>query len=513
MKKETEMKRYFSKTVTLAAALAFCGTDGANADNRPNIVFIMADDHNRQAISAYHERYKEVAPTPNIDRLAGQGILFERMAVPNSVCVPARANLITGKHSHLNGVRINSDRFDGSQQTFPKLLQEAGYATAVFGKWHLHTQPTGFDHYAVVAGQGRFHNCPFLKTGGPWGDEGRMPSEGYLTDLLSDKAIAWMEQKRNEGPFIVMIHHKAPHTPHHPAPRHQNFLEGVVLPEPDNLLDDYAGRAIREVKNELTVSRLLTNQEGSGYREMAQKWSGQRDEGTRAIYQEFMKGYLRLVKSLDENVGRVLDYLDASGLGDNTVVIYTSDNGFFNGEHGLYNKMWMYEESMMIPMIARWPGVIQPGSRTGELASMLDFAPTFLEIAGAPVPEDMQGFSLLPLLRGEETPLRDALYYHFHGQSNIPQQLGVRTKDRKLVHYPGLEQVRWELFDLDSDPYEMRNLADHPECTGELKKMQDLLLQEANKYRDPAFATLEADLRNAGVADPMPPRPPNDTTP
>jgi len=497
-------QKYSPGAALLAFAVAFCGTDGAIAGKPPNIVFIMADDHNRQSISAYGGRYKEVAPTPNIDRLAAEGILFERMAVANSICVPSRANLITGKHSHLNGVRINSDRFDGSQQTFPKLLQKAGYATGLFGKWHLQTQPTGFDYYAVLPGQGRFNNSPFLKTGDPWSDQGRTPSNGYLTDVLTDMAIDWMEQKRNDGPFMVMIHHKAPHTPHHPAPRHRNFLDGVVLPEPDNILDEYGGRAPREIKDDLSLSRLLINREGSGYREMAQKWSGQPVEGTRLIYQEFTKGYLRLVKPLDENVGRLLDYLDESGLSDNTIVIYTSDHGFFNGEHGFYNKMWMYDESMMIPMIARWPGVISPGSRTGELASMLDFAPTFLEIAGASVPADLQGVSLLPLLRGGKSPLRDALYYHFFGQSNLPQMLGVRTKNRKLVHYPQLKQVRWELFDLDSDPHEMRNLAGHPEYASELKTMQDLLLREAHKSLDPVHASVESELGNVKAADAAP---------
>jgi arylsulfatase A-like enzyme/type 1 glutamine amidotransferase len=353
---------------------------GRSRTIRPNIVFIMADDHNRQSIGAYGGRYREVAPTPAIDRLAAEGMIFHAMMTPNSVCVPARAALITGKYSHLNGVKTNADAFDGSQQTFPKLLQEAGYRTAVFGKWHLKSQPNGFDHYAVLPGQGRFYDPPMLETGKAWNPAGAEVFRGYTTDIITDKSIEWIRAQPADKPFCVLVHHKAPHVPHHPAPGDENFLEGITLPEPENLLDDYKGRAIGEVRDTASFSRLLINREGH-YRRMVERFEGRREEGTRAIYQEFFKGYLRLVKSLDENVGRLIDHLDAAGLSDNTIIIYTSDNGFFNGEHGLYNKMWMYEESLHLPLLVRWPGVVKPGSESRQLASLLDIAPTFLDLA------------------------------------------------------------------------------------------------------------------------------------
>lgn len=451
---------------------------------RPNIVFIMSDDHSRESIGAYDGRYQDMVPTPGIDRIAAEGMRFDAMAATSSLCVPSRAALITGKYGHINGVRMNRDTFDGRQQTFPKLLQEAGYSTALFGKWHLSSQPTGFDYYAVLPGQGRFRNPPLLKTGMEWDHAHAEVTHGYLTDLLTDKAMDWIEAQPRDKPFCIMVHHKAPHVPHHPAPRHEHFLADTFLREPDNLLDTFEGRALAEMEDAIHFSRVLINREPQ-YRAWVEKWADRREEGTRAIYQEFFKGYLRLVKSLDENVVRLLDYLDESGLRENTIVIYTSDNGFFNGEHGLYNKMWMYEESMLVPLVVRWPGVVRPGSSTAELTSMLDFASTFLDMAGAPIPDDLQGVSFLPLLRGKEEPLRDALYYHYYPQFGVPEQFGVRTKARKLVHYPELEHIRWELFDLERDPKEMSNLAYDPEYAVELEQMKELLARKIAKYRDP----------------------------
>ncbi len=483
--------RQFLRLVPAALIILSGLAADAQSAVRPNILFIMADDHNRQSISAYSGRYKEIAPTPNIDRLAKEGMRFDRMAASNSLCVPSRAVLITGKYSHLNGVKTNGDEFDGGQQTFPKLMQQAGYQTALFGKWHLKSQPTGFDHYAVIPGQGRFTDCPFLETGEPWNAKGNTAAKGYLTDVITDKSIAWLKARPQDKPFCIMVHHKAPHVPHQPAPRHEAFLEDVVLPEPSSLLDDYAGRAIREIEDTTRYSRLAINAEGQ-YRELAKKFEGNREQATREIYQAFFKGYLRLVRGVDENVGRLLDYLDEAGLRENTVVIYTSDNGFFSGEHGFYNKMWMYEESLHLPLLVRYPGVVAPGSECSQLTSMLDIAPTFLDLSGAAIPADLQGASLLPLLRGGQAPVRDAVYYHFYEQFGTPEMVGVRTGTHKLVHYPGLAQVQWELFDLENDPTEMENLAGKPEFRPLLDGMKATLAEKAVAVGDPIAASLAA---------------------
>jgi arylsulfatase A-like enzyme len=470
-----------------AVASLVVAAPAAEPAQRPNIIFIMADDHSKESIGAYGGRYKEIAPTPGVDRLAAEGMIFHAMTATNSICVPSRAALVTGKYGHKNGVLTNESKFDSGQQTFPKLLQQAGYRTAIFGKWHLSGELTGFDHYAVIPGQGGFVNPELLETG--TGRDGKNPevNQGYLTDIITDKAIDWIKAQPKDKPFLAMVHHKAPHVPHHPADRHKTFLDGVTLPEPDNLLDDYEGRALGEVADTLQLSRLLINREKQ-YKNMVTDHAGRRDEGTRAIYQEFSKGYLRLVKSLDENVGRLLDFLDESGLRDNTIVIYTSDNGFFNGEHGLYNKMWMYEEALMLPLLVRWPGMVKPGSESREFASMIDFAPTFLDIAGAPIPGDLQGVAITPLLRGEEKPLRDAVYYHFHENSNVPEIMGVRTKTRKLAHYPTLKDVRWELFDLEKDPAEMNNVHDNPEYAESLREMKRLFEKKVAQFGDTVLA-------------------------
>jgi arylsulfatase A-like enzyme len=473
------------------SALVLTGFIAVNcmAEGRPNIVFILADDHNRQTISAYSDLFAKIAPTPHIDRLAAEGIRFDSMAVNNSICGPSRAALLTGTYNHLNGVRSNRDKFDGSQQTFPKLMQRAGYETAIFGKWHLGSEPTGFDHYAVIPGQGKFFDCQFHETGKSW-YTGAV-AKGYLTDVITDKAIAWLERRPKDKPFLLMVHHKAPHVPHEPATRHERFLEDVTLPEPANLLDTYEERAIGEVEESARFSRIAINVEVQ-YQDLAKQFSGDREAATRKVNQAFVKGYLQLVKSLDENVGRLLQHIDEAGLRENTLVIYASDNGFFSGEHGLYNKMWMYEESLFVPFIARYPGIIAPGSRTRCLASLLDVAPTFVELAGATVPPDLQGISLLPLLRGKDTPLRESLYYHYHADWGVPEIVGLRTPTHKLIHYPGLEKVRWELFDLEKDPGEMNNLAGKAKFRPLLDTLKKQLAESAVKFKDPIAPALAA---------------------
>jgi arylsulfatase A-like enzyme len=455
----------------------------------------MADDHCRQATSCYAGK-KALIQTPQIDRLAREGVRFNHALVGNSYCSPSRAAMLTGKYNHLCGVRRLQGVFDGAQQTFPKLLQQAGYQTALVGKWHLASQPTGFDFYSVMVDHGNYYDCLLNETGGTWGnrgEKGAVVHKGYLTDVITDVSLQWLEQRDAGKPFCLMIHHKAPHGPHYPAPRHKKLFDDVDLPEPPNLLDDWKGRA-PEPLTAKSQSSLLTNPYPE-YQHLRKKFTGDRAHDTRVMYQAFMKGYLRLIAALDENIGRVLDHLDKTGLAKNTIVIYTSDNGFFNGEHGFFNKMWMYEESLHIPMIVRAPGA-SAGRANDELVSMIDVAPTVLDLAGVKVPGDMQGASMKPLLQDKPGPWRDAFYYRFYGvegeRPGSPDWLnhgagiiGVRTKTGKLVFYPQWgKQPFWEYFDLTTDPTEMRNLYGEPSRRDEVAALKARLRELAAHYRD-----------------------------
>ncbi|MGD9128306.1 MAG: sulfatase, partial [Planctomycetia bacterium] len=391
---------WFCLTIMTPFALSMCGSSVATAAERPNILFIMADDHCQAAISAYGSK---VMQTPNLDRIANEGMRFDRAVVTNALCGPSRAVLITGKYNHMNGFCRNNALFDGKQQTFPKLLQKAGYETAIVGKWHLQTQPTGFDYYSVIPDQGRFYDCRMKETGAPWenGRRGGVVQKGYLTDVITDKAIGWLKQRETDKPFMLMVHHKAPHNPHQPAPRHKNLFADKKFPEPPTLLDDYKGRVPELMADDLIFSRLLICHYREYKKELEEAQKMNRADGTRLMYQTFMRGYTRLIATLDEDIGRLLDHLDKSGLSDNTIVIYVSDNGFFTGEHGFFNKMFMYEPSLQIPLMVRWPGKVKPGSvNENDLVSMLDVAPLLLDAAGAPIPADMQGRSFKPLLSG-----------------------------------------------------------------------------------------------------------------
>ena len=471
--------------VTVAASLG-------NAADRPNIIYIMADDHGRQAISAYGS---QLIKTPNIDRLARAGIRFERAMAGNSICSPSRAMLLTGKYNHLCGVRKLSEHFDGAQQTFPQLLQHAGYQTAIVGKWHLFTEPTGFDYYCVAPGNGGRYADPLLKeTGQPWvsGNAGGALHNGYMTDVITDVALDWLKHRAADKPFCLMIHHKAPHSPHVPAPRHKDLFQDTLFPEPPNLLDNYAGRAPEPVDGELEWSRLLQQNEAQ-YQPIKLQFTGDIAHDTRLMFQQYLRNYLRLVVALDENVGRVLDYLDQTGLATNTVVIYTSDNGYFLGEHGFYNKMWMYEEGFSIPMIVRMPGN-HAGATNDRFVSILDIAPTLLDLAGAKIPADIQGCSMKPLLTGAPVQWRDAFYYHYYGVTGAPRPgngiahheiVGIRTATSKLIYYPTWKNGPfWEYFDLTQDPREMRNLSHDPQHHHEIAALKTKLRDLADHYQD-----------------------------
>jgi len=441
---------------------------GASAP-RPNFVFVMADDHAAHAIGAYGSR---VNTTPGIDRLAAEGMRFDACFCTNSICSPSRATILTGTYNHVNGVTTLSTPFDGRQQTFPKLLHDAGYQTALIGKWHLGHggvhDPTGLDHWTVLPDQGEYHDPTFLEADGR-----QVVRPGYATDLITDLALEWIDARDAERPFLALVHHKAPHRSWEPAPRHATLFADAPIPEPLTLRDDHAGQATAAAEarmrlGDLTVEDLkelvppgLTDDEEFAWR-----------------YQRYMQDYLRCVAALDESVDRLVTALDERGLGTDTVMVYTSDQGFFLGDHGWFDKRFMYEESLRMPLLVRYPRMVAAGTTTDAMVLNVDFAQTFLELAGVEPTEPMQGRSLVPLLRGE-TPAdwRTSMYYrywmHLDGSHGVWAHRGVRTRAHKLVHYyaDGLGQPgtgdeprdeEWELFDLVADPFELRSLHDDP---------------------------------------------------
>ncbi len=491
--------------IGIAMAL-FALTGSAAAQQRPNILFVFADDHAYQAISAYGSMINH---TPNIDRLAHEGMLFENCLVTNSICAPSRAVILTGKYSHLNGVLSNRIEFDGSQQNFPKLLQKAGYQTAIVGKWHLKSDPTGFDYWEVLDGQGPYYNPEMLVAGD------RRQYTGYTTDIITDRALDWLKEGRApDRPFLLMYQHKAPHRNWMPGAEHLALYDGIEMWEPPTLFDDYSDRASparnqameidrhMRLASDLKVNRPDDSEDrqrwdrifGRLTEEQQRIWNSVYDRKNQEFleanlsgkdlvrwkYQRYIKDYLRCIASVDDNLGRVLRWLDVTGLAKNTVVFYSSDQGFYLGEHGWFDKRWMYEESLRTPLIVRWPGVTQPGSRNNYMVSNVDFAETFLEIAGAGIPPDMQGRSLLPLLRGDVVwDWRKSFYYHYYegGGHGVPRHYGVRGQSHKLIHY--YETDEWELFDLEEDPHELHNVYDNQIYA----HVQNRLHQELNRLR------------------------------
>jgi arylsulfatase A-like enzyme len=481
---------------------------------RPNIIFVLADDHASHSISAYGSR---INATPNIDRLASQGMLFRNSFCTNAICGPSRAVILTGKHSHLNGVMENNARFDGSRQTFPKLLRNAGYQTAIIGKWHLYSVPTGFDDWYILPGQGNYYN-PQFKT-----PTGLVNHTGYVTDIITDLTLDWLKTRRDpKKPFMLMYQQKAPHREWAPGPNHLTMYDDVTIPEPLTLFDDYVGRSSAAKLQEMTIADHLSlgrelkvapspSQDPIEYKEwktiydrlndrQRQAWDdayGPKNElfqkadltGKELVrwkYQRYIKDYLRCVASVDDNLGRLLDHLDETGLADNTVVVYTSDHGYFLGDHGWFGKQWMYEESLRIPLIVRWPGVTNPGSKNNDLVQNLDFAQTFLDMAGVKPPADMQGRSLVPLLKGTTPPdWRKSIYYHYsmrQGRLMVNPHYGVRTERHKLIHYHRLDE--WELFDLQEDPNELTSVYDKPAYAQTVKDLKSELERLQLKYGD-----------------------------
>ncbi len=489
-----------------------------------NIVYIMTDDHTAQMMSCYDNRYVE---TPNLDRIAADGVRFTNSFVANSLSGPSRACMLTGKHSCANKFYDNSTCvFDSSQQTFPKLLQKAGYQTALIGKWHLESLPTGFDYWKIIPGQGDYYNPRFITQ-----QNDTIKERGYLTNLITDHAIEWMENERNgEKPFCLLIHHKAIHRNWMPDTCNLALYEDKTFPLPETFYDDYQGRPAAAAQ-EMSVDKdmdliydlkMLMPDKKSRLAGAYKNIIGRMDEAQRAAwdkvynpiiedfykknlkgkelaewkYQRYMRDYAKTLKSLDDNVGRVLDYLEEKGLLDNTLVVYTSDQGFYMGEHGWFDKRFMYEESMHTPLVMRLPKGFERRGDISELVQNIDYAPTFLELAGADVPEDIHGVSLLPLLKGEKPAnWRKSLYYHFYeypAEHMVKRHYGVRTDRYKLIHfYNDIDQ--WELYDLEKDPAELNNLYGQKEYESIATELKKEMLKLQEQYNDPVRFSPERD--------------------
>ena len=471
----------------------------SHRDSRPNILYIMADDHAANAIGSYGSHLAGVAPTENIDRIAHEGVRLENCCCTNAICTPSRASILTGEYGHRNGVRTLNDEFDREREHVAHMLGNAGYDTAMVGKWHLHTQPSGFDYYNVLSGQGRYVDPRLKEKGRPWEDDaydiegddrGYYPTgggdvyEGYSADVVADQAIEWLDG-RGDDPFFLMCHFKAPHDPWVYPDRYEDLFEGQRIPEPGSLFEDKSHRSEATRERGSTVSstnpvRNLVDDQGQD------EWpTGTLDtedmsfeEEARASYQKYLKDYLRTVAALDENVGRLLDQLDEAGLADDTLVIYTSDQGQLLGEHDYTDKRWIFEESMRMTFLARYPGEIEPDTVSDELVANVDFAPTFLDYANVDIPEEMQGQSTRRVLENDELMEgRDAVYYRYwmhRAHHDVPAHYGIRTKRFTLSYFYGLpldaagardepSEPGWELYDLRDDPFQLRNVYNDPQ--------------------------------------------------
>lgn len=485
---------------------------------KPNIVFIMSDDHAYQAISAYNNK---LIQTPNIDRIAKEGMLFTNASVTNSICAPSRAVILTGKHSHINGKIDNLSPFDTTNVTFPQLLKKVGYTTAMFGKLHFGNNPKGFDEFKILPGQGDYYNPRFIT------QKGDTTITGYVTDITTDLTLDWMEKRRDTTkPFMLMYLHKAPHRSWLPAKRHYLEFTKKTFPLPESLFDNYDTRMTTskpaemnildhmllrydlKISNETLKDLNLTERLGMGgvkrlnpqqkaswdaiYEPINEKFKENypsMNDSTLMVwkYQRYMQDYLGTIAAVDENVGRVLDYLDKNKLSDNTVVIYTSDQGFYLGEHGWFDKRFMYNESFKTPLLIKWPNTITPNTTENEMVQNLDFAQTFLDIAGVTAPNDMQGESLVPLLKGEKEKWnRDAVYYHYYeypAEHAVKRHYGIATKEYKLIHFYFDVDV-WELYDQKKDPQEMNNLINNPAYSSIVKELKIKLDSLRKKYGD-----------------------------
>ncbi|HUX96558.1 MAG TPA: sulfatase [Bacteroidales bacterium] len=441
----------------------------------PNIVIIMADDHASHAISAYGST---INSTPNIDRLAKEGVMFTNAFCTNSISAPSRAVILTGKYSHINGVldHGSNHRFNGQQETFPKMLKTAGYNTAIIGKWHLVSDPTGFDYWNILPDQGEYFNPDMIENGIT------IKHKGYVTDIITDKALQWLSNRDTTKPFCLMVHHKAVHANWEADDKYKGLYMNSKIPEPKTFNDDFIGRTKEPANHQLFVGPSQW-QLHYQYRFGEMPVQGSFQEKKEWMYQCYMKDYLECVASLDDNVGRLLSYLDQNILFNNTIVIYTSDQGFFLGEHGLYDKRFMYEQSIRMPLIIRYPPEIKPGSVSVRMVLNLDFAPTFLDYAGINSPVSMQGASFRMIARGlENLKWRTSMYYHFYEYAfGIGPHEGIRTERYKLIHFLYGDND-WELYDLLNDPEEMYNIYNDPNTVKIKKKLNSEMEDLKKRY-------------------------------
>ena len=500
-----------------------CDRSPEEKASRPNIIFIMADDHAYQAISAYDDR---LIATPNIDRIAKMGMLFTNASVTNSICAPSRATILTGKHSHINGKIDNHFPFDTTNVTFPQLLKKSGYQTAMFGKLHFGNNPKGFDQFKILPGQGAYYNPDFITK-----NEGKVNIKGYVTDIITDLTLDWLKnERRPEDPFMLMYLHKAPHRSWIMAERHMEEFTNKSYPLPPSLFDDYESRpaaaeaemsilkhmswagdsklspefmdemnlpeiGIDKLRYKFGMDRLDSAQQAnfknaySKVEEQLKNAYPTMDDKDKMIwrYQRYMQDYLGTIKAVDENVGRLLDYLQANNLMENTIIVYTSDQGFYLGEHGWFDKRFVYDESFKTPLLVAWPGKIKAGSTSDEMVQNLDFAQTFLDAAEVPQPKDMQGESLLPILTGKmEDWNRKAVYYHYYeypAEHMVNRHYAIITKEYKLIHYY-FDKDYWELIDRLKDPQELTNVYEDPAYTDIKNQLHEELEVLREKYGD-----------------------------
>ena len=498
--------------------------DQTGESKRPNIIFMMSDDHAYQAISAYSDLLIE---TPQIDRLATEGMRFDNACVTNSICAPSRAVILTGKHSHLNGKIDNRFPFDTTNVTFPQIFQDNGYQTAMFGKLHFGNNPKGLDQFMILPGQGRYYNPNFITK-----NEGKIQVEGYTTDIITNMTLDWLEEERDPNtPFLLFYLHKAPHREWLPAPRHYKEFTKKSFPEPASLFDDYQGRGSAakeaemnllthmnwagdskiypEVMDELGIPETVNWDKKAFEREVGIMNPSQRAEWDKVYgpineefkknypnmskedlmkwrYQRYMQDYLGCIAAVDEGVGKVIDYVDRSGLKDNTIIVYTSDQGFYLGEHGWFDKRFIYDESFKTPLLVRWPGTIAAGTVNTQMVQNLDFAQTFLDAAGIAAPSDMQGESLVPLFKGQTENFRDAVYYHYYEYPSVhmvKRHYGIVTEDYKLIHFY-YDVDEWELYDRKKDPGEMLNVYSDPAYADVVTDLHKKLADLRIKYKD-----------------------------
>ncbi|SBT11306.1 sulfatase family protein [Vibrio celticus] len=495
---------------------------GLPRQKQPNIIYIMSDDHAMRAVSAYQSDIAHLAPTPNIDRIARNGARFDQSFVTNSLCGPSRAAMLTGKFGHKNGFNHNGQLFDGHQPTWPRILKQHGYTTACIGKWHINLTPDGldFDHWELLNDQGEYYNPDFITK------DGVKREHGYTTELITEKSLEWLsKQNDNDQPFALLLHHKAPHRNWMPAPQHTKAFENTEFPVPDNYFDTYEGRSAAAMQtmniyrdaqegHDLKMTRgvgetawrediwpflleRLTPQQRKQWDEAYQArndWFNTNEakmtEEEIAIwkYQRYVQDYLATIISVDESVGAVLDFLERHGLADDTIVVYTSDQGFYMGEHGWFDKRFMYEESFRAPLLIQYPDKIKPGTVIDKMVQNIDYAPTFLEFAGVAIPEDIQGQSMVSLLTGEPADdWRTALYYHFYeypAMHDVTRHYGTRDSRYKLMHFY-YQMDEWEFYDLEADPHEMNNAIDAPQYQAVIQGLKQTITELEKQYDVP----------------------------